>query len=68
VEVILEIHERGCQALRKDLTILILCSQIPQTYGGEFKERMLVLRVIEPQPSSTMANHVIDRAIPARQS
>jgi hypothetical protein len=69
VEVILEVHEGEWQApLRKYRTILILCSQIRQTYGVEYKEKMLVLLVIEPRSSSLIANHVTDRAISVHQS
>jgi hypothetical protein len=60
VEVILEVREGEWQApLRKDPTILILCPQIRQIYGGEFKQKILVLLMIEPLSSSPMASHVV---------
>jgi hypothetical protein len=64
-----EVHELEWQApVRKDPTVLILCPHIRQTYGGKFKEKMLVLLVIELRFSSLMACYVSDRAIPAYQS
>jgi hypothetical protein len=69
VEVILELHEGGLQASRRrDLTILIWCPQIRQTYGHGVREKMIVLFVIEPWSSSPMASHVTDGVTPAHQS
>ena len=69
VEVIPEVHDgQGQGPVREDITILILCSHIRQAYGGECKEKMLVLLVIDPRFSSSMACYVTDRAIPAYQS
>jgi hypothetical protein len=63
MKVILHVYEGERQTpLRKELKIIFLCSQIQQTYGGEFKEKMLVLLVIEPRSSSPMADHITARS------
>jgi hypothetical protein len=64
VVVILEVYEGERQTpLRKELKIIFLCSQIRQTYGGDFREKMFVLLVIETRSCSAMANHITVRVI-----